>query len=176
MAEHEKHKRALIHVLHMAYSGELAAGYAYSAHWRSVKNLEQRAAIQKIEQEEWDHREIVGKMLTILSDGPEKPRELMMAIIGRTVGFLVFDGLVFPMYFAGRLESANIKEYENAASHASKLGLADFEAELLRLADVEREHELFFLNVVQGHYLLPLTKAIFKWGSPLHALRNSNSQ
>ena len=40
----------------MAYSGELAAGYAYSAHWRSVKNLEQRADNSKIEQEEWDHQ------------------------------------------------------------------------------------------------------------------------
>jgi len=28
------HKKALIHVLHMAYSGEKAAGYAYNAHWR----------------------------------------------------------------------------------------------------------------------------------------------
>jgi len=104
-------------------------------------------------------------MLTFLGDGPQKPRELMMAIIGRTVGLACFViGSFLPMYFAGRLESANIKEYENAAFHASKLDLHDFAAELIRLANVEREHEHFFLNMVTGHRLLPLTKAIFKWG------------
>jgi rubrerythrin len=165
MNETETHKKALIHILHMAYSGELAAGYAYSAHWRSLKNPEQRLGIQKIENEEWAHRKIVGQMLAFLGDGPEKHRELMMAIIGRTVGLACFViGWFFPMYFAGRLESANIEEYENAAFHASKLALHDFEAELIRLANVEREHERFFLDMVNGHRLLPLTRAIFKWG------------
>jgi len=165
MNENENHRKALIHILHMAYSGELAAGYAYSAHWRSIKDPEQRAGIQKIENEEWAHRKIVGKMLAALNDGPQKPRELMMATIGRTVGLSCFlIGWFFPMYFAGRLESANIMEYENAAFYATKLELYEFAEELIRLANVEREHELFFLRMVNNHYLLPLTKAIFKWG------------
>ncbi len=165
MEEKENHKQALIYLLHMAYSGELAAGYAYRAHWHSLRDPQQRVGIQKIESEEWAHREIVGEMLTFLGDGPQKPREWMMATIGRTIGLTCFVvGWFLPMYFAGRLESANIKEYENAAFHASQLGLHNFEVELMRLADVEREHEHFFLTMVKGHWLLPPTKAIFKWG------------
>jgi rubrerythrin len=149
----------------MAYSGELAAGYAYSAHLRSISDPAQRSGIQKIENEEWEHRKLVGDMLAFLGDGPQPLREIMMATIGRTVGIACFlIGWFLPMYFAGRLESANIKEYENASYYATQLGLNDFAEQLLHLASVEREHEEFFLNMVTGHYLLPLTKAIFKWG------------
>jgi len=161
------HKKALIHTLHMAYSGEKAAGYAYNAHWRSVKNIEQKQQIQKIENEEWAHREIVGNMLTYLSAKPQRWRELMMAVIGRTVGFSCYViGWFLPMYFAGRLESANIKEYEVAAYHAERLGLNDFAKELMRLSAVEQEHEDFFMDMVADHPLLPLIKTFFKWGPP----------
>ncbi len=165
MDESDNHKNALIHTLHMAYSGEKAASYAYNAHWRSVKNIEQRQRIQQIENEEWAHREIVGKMLAHLGAKPQIWRELMMAIIGRTVGFACYlIGWFLPMYFAGRLESANIKEYEVAAYHAGQLGLSQFAAELLRLSAVEKEHEAFFWGMVINHPFLPIARAIFKWG------------
>jgi demethoxyubiquinone hydroxylase (CLK1/Coq7/Cat5 family) len=54
------HREMLIHILRMAYSGEKAAGYAYSGHWRSVKDPTERRQIRKIENEEWEHRAIVG--------------------------------------------------------------------------------------------------------------------
>jgi len=166
MDDSDYHKKSLIHTLHMAYSGERAAGYAYNAHWRSVKNIEQRQRIQQIENEEWAHREIVGKMLAHLGAKPQIWRELMMTTIGRTVGFACyFIGWFLPMYFAGRLESANIKEYEVAAHHAEKLGLNQFAAELMRLSAVEKEHELFFLEMVRNHPFLPLIRTVFKWGS-----------
>jgi len=156
----------LIHTLHMAYSGEKAAGYAYNAHWRSVKDAWQRQRIQQIENEEWAHRAIVGEMLKHLGARPQWLRELMMAAIGRIVGFACYIiGWFLPMYFAGRLESANIREYEVAAFHARQLGLLAFESELMRLSLVEREHELFFLDMVRGHRLLPLLRTIFRWGS-----------
>jgi len=159
------HKSQLIHTLHMAYSGEKAAGYAYNAHWRSIKNAEQRAHIQKIEKEEWDHRAIVGEMLKFLEAKPQPWRELMMAVIGRTVGFSCYlIGWFLPMYFAGRLESVNWREYEVAAFHANKLGLFDFEQELMRLSKVELEHEQFFLRMVTNHPLLPIIRVFFKWG------------
>ena len=158
------HKKALIHTLHMAYSGEKAAGYAYNAHWRSLKNRQQKQQIQKIESEEWAHREIVGRMLYHLGAKPQKWREIMMAMIGRTVGFsCYFIGWFLPMYFAGRLESANIKEYEVAAYHAERLDLIDFAKELMRLSDVEKEHELFFRQMVSAHPFLPVVKTFFKW-------------
>jgi len=165
VSEANHHKNELIHTLHLAYSGEKAAGYAYNAHWRSVKNPEQRERIQKIEKEEWDHRAIVGEMLAFLGAKPQVWRELMMATIGRTVGFSCYIiGWFLPMYFAGRLESANWREYEVAAFHANKLGLFDFEKELMRLSQVEREHELFYLQMVTNHRLLPLLKMFFQWG------------
>lgn len=70
----------------------------------------------------------------------------MMGCIGRTVGvgcFLI--GWFLPVYFPGRLESDNIKEYDVAAGHAQALGLVDDAKELLRLSQVESQHEDFVL-------------------------------
>jgi hypothetical protein len=77
------------------------------------------------------------------------------------------------MYFAGRLEHGNVDEYVQAARHATALGFDEFAAALRRMADVEREHELFFMNTVTGHRLLPLAKALFKWGPPARPARLS---
>jgi len=78
-----------------------------------------------------------------------------------TIGLGVsLDRLVpAPMYFAGRLESGNVIRYQVAASHAAALGLREFEADLLVMARVEKEHELFFLNIIAGHRLLPIVAA-----------------
>jgi demethoxyubiquinone hydroxylase (CLK1/Coq7/Cat5 family) len=159
------HKRQLIHVLRMAYSGEKAAAYAYNAHWRTVKRPEEIESIKKIEKDEWDHRAIVGDMLAKLGSEPQKWREVMMSVIGWCAGFACYVGGWFmPMYFAGRLESANIQEYAVAAHHAESLGLNEFAQELSRLSIVEAEHEQFFLRMVQGCWQLPFVRAIFKWG------------
>ena len=53
----------LIATLQMAYSGELAAGFAYRGHWHSVRDPEERRRIKQIEDEEWHHRKLVGEML-----------------------------------------------------------------------------------------------------------------
>lgn len=44
--------RQFIYVLKGAYSGELAAAYAYRGHWRSLKNPLERGKVQEIEIEE----------------------------------------------------------------------------------------------------------------------------
>ena len=163
--DHEGHRQHLIQILQGAYSGELAAGFAYRGHWKSVENPNERAAIQKIEREEWVHRKRVGEMLTSLGAGPKKLREAKLWMIGRTIGLACHViGWFLPMYFAGRLECGNVVEYEAAASHALALGLREFEADLLVMAGVEKEHELFFLSVITGHRLLPLTSTLFGWG------------
>ena len=46
----------LVAILQLAYSGELAAGYAYRGHARAVSDSDQRERIRKIEDEEWHHR------------------------------------------------------------------------------------------------------------------------
>jgi rubrerythrin len=59
-------RKLLISILQMAYSGELAAGLAYRGHWHSVMDPKERQEIQKIENEEWRHRKLVGEMLADL--------------------------------------------------------------------------------------------------------------
>ncbi|MFY9556361.1 MAG: ferritin-like domain-containing protein [Blastocatellia bacterium] len=161
----DDHRQHLIDILQGAYSGELAAGFAYRGHWKSVKNTTERATIQKIEQEEWMHRRRVGEMLQSLGAGPQKLREAKLWVIGRSIGLAChFIGWFLPMYFAGRLESGNVIEYQVAASHAAALELKDFEADLLVMARVEKEHEVFFLSVIAGHRMLPLLARVFGWG------------
>jgi len=159
------HKSQLIHVLHMAYSGEKAAAYAYNAHWKSLKNPAERESIRRIEHEEIEHREIVGVMLEKLGNGPQPWREVLMACIGRSVGIACYlIGWFLPMYFAGRLESSNIKEYDVAATHAEALGMTEEAKTLMRLSSVEAQHEEFFLQTIANHPLLPLMHRIFGWG------------
>jgi demethoxyubiquinone hydroxylase (CLK1/Coq7/Cat5 family) len=160
-------REALVRILQNAFSGELAAAYAYRGHWKSLKNAEEIRGIQKIENEEWLHREKVGDMLATLGAQPNRTKELKMRLIGRTIGFAChLIGWFLPMYFAGRLESQNIKEYADAALHANQLDLTEYESELLVMSAVEREHEIFFFNVVARHKLLPFVRLFFRWGWP----------
>jgi hypothetical protein len=173
----EDHRRHLIQILQSAYSGELAAGFAYRGHWKSLNNANERAAIQKVELEEWVHRKRVGEMLASLGASPLKYREARFFVIGRTIGLACHViGWFFPMYFAGRLESGNVVEYETAASHAAALGLSEFAADLLVMAGVEKEHELFFLTAVTGHPLLPLVSTLYGWGQPLAAPQTKQAE
>ncbi|MDP9107363.1 MAG: hypothetical protein M3N49_15720, partial [Candidatus Eremiobacteraeota bacterium] len=59
----------------------------------------------------------------------------MMAIVRCAAGAACHLGSwILPMYFAGRLEHANIREYEDGAEYAHALGLPDFERALLAMA------------------------------------------
>ena len=175
--DHDGHRDHLIKILQGAYSGELAAGFAYRGHWKSVKNPQERAAIQMIEHEEWVHRERVGEMLASLGGAPQKLCEAKRWVIGRTIGLAChLIGRFLPMYFAGRLESRNVVEYEVAASHAAALGLKGYETDLLEMAGVEKEHELFFSSAIVGHRLLPVISAVFGWGKVTEAELTAKSK
>lgn len=142
----------LIAILQLAYSGELAAAYAYRGHWHSVSDPEERRQIKKIEDDEWHHRKLVGEMLASLDAGPNKVREVRATIIGRCLGLMChLSGWFAPMYGAGRLESRNIVEYETAASHALGCGREDLIDCLLTMAEVEWEHEHYFRSCVLRH-------------------------
>src|SRR5262245_42740536 len=159
-------REALIGILQRAYSGELAAGLAYRGHWKSVSDPVERAAIQKIEAEEWAHRRRVGEMLASLNAEPRRYLEAKLWMIGRTIGLACHViGWFLPMYFAGRLENGNVIEYEEAAVHAAASGLSEFEDDLRGMSRVEKEHEVFFLSVIEGHALLPMTSRVFGWGN-----------
>jgi hypothetical protein len=142
----------LIAILQLAYSGELAAGYAYRGHWHSVSDPEERIRIKEIEDEEWHHRKLVGEMLKSLDAGPNKVREIRAAVIGRVLGFMChLSGWFAPMYGAGKLESRNIVEYETAARFALACGREDLIDCLLAMAEVEWEHERYFRECVMRH-------------------------
>lgn len=68
-----------------------------------------------------------------------------------------------PMYFAGRLESQNSVEYEEAAAFARELDMPDCVEDLLDMARVELEHEQYFRQIVTGHRLLPVMRWMFGW-------------
>jgi len=68
-----------------------------------------------------------------------------------------------PMYFAGRLESTNSVEYEDAAVFAKELEMEECLEDLLDMARVELDHEIFFRETVAGHSLLPIMRRLFGW-------------
>ena len=154
----------LVHVLRSACSGELAAGFAYRGHWKSVSSEPARARIQAIEAEEWHHRTIVRGLLAELGSGPSPMREALFWSIGKTIGLLChIGGWFIPMYGAGRLESWNIAEYEHAAALAREAGHVHMIDCLLTMAEVEWEHERFFREQIAGHWMLRIVRV---WQPP----------
>lgn len=144
----------LIRAIQWAYSGELAAYYAYQGHWKSVKDSKEKEEIQKIQKEEWEHRGCLGVFLSELQAQPDWRLELMFTIIGRVISFLCyFGGWFIPMYGAGKLESGNIVEYEVAAQWARLCGEEKMVEEFLHMAEVEWDHELYFRNKSASHGL-----------------------
>ena len=154
----------LVRILQNAYSGEVAAAYAYRGHWKSLKDSPEKERIRAIEAEEWHHRTRVGRWLETLGAKPRKAREIAFWTIGRTLGVTCFvSGWFMPMYFAGRLESKNSVEYEDAAVFAKELEMHECVEDVLDMARVEVEHEVFFREMVTGHRLLPVMKKVFGW-------------
>jgi rubrerythrin len=150
--DQEACRRSLVAILQLAYSGERAAGYAYNGHWKSVSDPEEQARIRAIEDEEWHHRRLVGEMLAVLGAGPDPKRELRAIVVGRVLGLLChLSPWFFPMYGAGRLESRNIVEYEDAARFARGCGKHEWVDCLLTMAEVEWEHEAYFRSKVEAH-------------------------
>jgi hypothetical protein len=158
-------RASLIRLLRSACSGELAAGYAYRGHWKSLPaGSPERERIRTIEAEEWHHRDLVLQLLADLGTGPSRKREAVFWLIGRTIGLLChLGGWFIPMYGAGKLERSNIVEYEHAAHFARAAGHAEMIDCLLMMAEVEWEHELFFREQVAGHRLLRLLPL---WDAP----------
>ena len=161
----DKARQNLIRILQNAHAGELAAAYAYRGHWKSVKDEKVKAQIKQIEEEEWEHRDCVLSWLEKLGAKPRPTREKVFWTIGRTLGLTCHvSGWFFPMYFAGRLEEQNVQEYVDAANFAKEIGLEDCAEDMMRLSATEQKHEDFFKEIVQNHFLLPITKTVFRWG------------
>jgi rubrerythrin len=144
----------LIKILRLAYSGEMAAAFAYRGHWKSVSDPATKTRIREIEEEEWHHRRLAGEMLSELGFRPARHREIRAWLIGRTLGLLCHVmGWLLPMYGAGRLESRNVGEYEHAARFAARSGNHKYVECLLNMAEVEWDHERYFRAHVESHKL-----------------------
>ncbi|WCO67582.1 ferritin-like domain-containing protein [Iamia majanohamensis] len=160
----------VVAVLQAAYSGELAAAHAYRGHWRSLwrsRRADARAEIRRIEAEEWHHRRMVGEILAELGHGPQRWREALMWSIGRFFGGLCFVGGWFgPVYAAGRLEAANVGQYEQAAHHAARAGLGRYVPQLEEMVATEARHERYFGSLIVHHPLLPVAARVLGWRPP----------
>ena len=164
METREVEQRALIALLRAAYSGELAACLAYRGHAASVGDPDEVWHIRAVEAEEWDHRNRVGEILAALGAAPCPDRERRFTWIGRVIGLLCrVGGWFVPMYGAARLERGNIVEYEHAARHAFRAGRPEFVDDLLHMAEVEWEHELYFREKALSH---PLSRVFPMWAPP----------
>jgi demethoxyubiquinone hydroxylase (CLK1/Coq7/Cat5 family) len=137
--------RELVAVLGRAHAGELAAGLAYQGHARSLADPTEAAEVLQIAWQEMEHRRSVGRMMDDLGKRPRRLREALFHGVGTVLGSLCrVSGWLAPMYAAGRLEAGNIREYEEAAGLAILGGRPHLAPELLRMAEVEWEHELYF--------------------------------
>lgn len=157
-------KASLIALLRKAYSGELAAAYAYTGHAKSVRSAVEMHEIDSIREQEIEHRQRVGEMLAELGSGPSRLREIMLTVIGRSISLLCYIGGWFiPMYGAGKLERQNIVEYEHAARYAMDAGYIHFVDDLLTMAEIEWDHELYFRTKAASHWLW---KVFPNWSPP----------
>jgi demethoxyubiquinone hydroxylase (CLK1/Coq7/Cat5 family) len=138
-----KHK--FIKLLRKAYSGELGAALAYNGHWRSLKDPREIAEIKQIEQDELEHRKLIGEMLEELGSGPKFFTDKMIWILGNGLKYLCFiAGYHLPMAVAAWLEARNVVEYKDAARLALKAQLPQYIKDLNEMSQAEHEHELYF--------------------------------
>lgn len=149
-------RKALINLLQNAHAGEKAAANAYYGHAFSlfVRDKKEQEEIFQIYKDELHHRSRLFEMLTDLKAKPRFFRELGMYLIGGVICVLSYFGTWFiPMYGAGKLERSNVGEYEVAARLAFLAGEKAIIDELLLFAEVEWDHELYFKEKVQSHFL-----------------------
>jgi demethoxyubiquinone hydroxylase (CLK1/Coq7/Cat5 family) len=172
-------KAQLIRLLQDAHAGELAATYAYEGHALSLRDPQHandEREIRRIQREEIEHRECVARMLRSLGAEPRPRRERLMGFIGHVIWRLclwsrpVWGSWFLAMFGAGWLESTNVGEYLRAAAWAKAAGQTDFVEDLLRMAEVEREHEAFFRRRCQAHQQrYRLSRSLPLWPAPAPA-------
>jgi rubrerythrin len=156
----------LVKLLQMAYSAEKAAAFAYIGHAGSVKNPDDKAAIQQIEVDEWHHREAVLAIMTQYGIQPSRYNEIKYHVIGRILSASCYViGWFMPYYFAGRLESGNVCEYFIMMRYFNDLGITAHDDVLYEMGMKEKEHEVYFQKALQDNRLLPLFERIFGWGN-----------
>jgi rubrerythrin len=156
---------ALINSLRLAYSAEKAAAYAYVGHARSLKNPGEKSAVQQIEKDEWEHRENVLGIMKEYVIPVSKYYEFKYGAIGRLISFsCYFIGRFMPYFFAGKLESGNVCEYFRMMKYFHSIGITQHDEILHEMGIKEKEHEVFFLEMIKDESWMPIFEKVFKWG------------
>lgn len=156
----------LVDSLRKAYSAEMAASFAYVGHAASLKNATERQAVRQIEQDEWAHRRHVGAIMARYSIPISRYYELKYRVVGKAIGFSCHViGRFMPYFFAGKLESGNVCEYFVMIRYFHALGITEHDEVLYEMGVKEKEHEVYFLNVIRDEPWLPLFERIFSWGA-----------
>lgn len=151
-------------LLQLAYSGERGAARAYVGHAASLRDPRERREVRRILRDEVRHRLALRRMMAELGFAADARRERKLDRIGKTISlFSRLGGYFLPMYGAARLECQNIGEYEHAARLAVCAGQLRMADELLELAEVEWDHELFFRSCESRH---PLWRVMPHWPAP----------
>ena len=157
---------ALVKLLQRAYSGEKAAAFAYIGHARSLRDAAAKAAVRQIEQDEWNHRENLRRLMVQYEVPASRWLEVKLHIIGRIISASCHViGRFMPFFFAGKLESGNVCEYFVMMRHFHSLGIHDHDAMLYEMGMKEKEHEVYFLEQIKASRLLPLFQRLFSWGA-----------
>jgi hypothetical protein len=160
------HHKALIKLLQQAYSAEKAAAFAYQGHAGSVKNQEEKIAIQQIEEDEWNHRREVLQIMQQYNIPVSRYYEFRFHVIGKIISASCYViGWFMPYFFAGRLESGNVCEYFRMMQYFHELGILEHNQVLYEMGMKEKEHEVYFLGKINNKKMLPVFEKIFSWGS-----------
>ena len=156
---------ALVDLLKKAYSAEKAAAFAYQGHANSVKNKLEKSAIHQIELDEWNHRVEVLEIMNQYNIPVSKWYELRFYLIGKIISASCYViGRFMPFYFAGRLESGNVCEYFRMKQFFNSLNITAHDTILYEMGIKEKEHEVYFLEVIKNDKLLPFFEKLFAWG------------
>ena len=166
IASHPK----LFKLLQRAYSAEKAASFAYQGHAGAVKNEEEKSKIRQIENDEWQHRTEVLKIMQAHDVPVSKYFEAKYFIIGKVISFsCYFIGWFMPFFFAGKLESGNVCEYFKMMQYFYELGITEHNEVLFEMGIKEKEHEIYFLDKIKDKPWLPFFQKLFSWGNNLSA-------
>ena len=159
-----KHAK-LVDLLRKSYSAEKAAALAYVGHARSVSDPDEKAAIKRIEEDEWEHRQMVREIMRTYEIPISKYFELKYHVIGKLISLSCsLIGWFMPYYFAGRIESGNVCEYFRMMHYFDDLAIFQHHRRLYDMGMKEKEHEVYFLQRLKSHRLLPWFERMFGWG------------
>lgn len=158
------HKK-LVKLLQKAYSAEKAASFAYQGHAQSVRDPEEKRIIRQIEQDEWEHRREVLKIMQTYEIPVSKYNEIKFYLLGKIISFSChIIGWFMPYFFAGKLESGNVCEYFKMMHYFHELGIVEHNEILYEMGIKEKEHEVYFLTKIKNKKMLPFFEKLFGWG------------